>query len=90
MRIDAFNKVSQLYQTGTPKKVAKPNNAKKAYDSLEISFEGKLFKAAQQSVAAVPDIRLDLANSIKQKMDSNAYDVTNEELADKLLENYSW
>lgn len=85
MRIDAMNKVSQLYQTGSPKKVSKASGKDKTTDSLEISQAGKDFQTVRQAVASAPDVRTDLVNSIKQRMNNGTYNVSSEELADKLL-----
>ena len=60
MRIDAINRVSQLYQANSTKKVAKSNNAEK-YDSVQISQMGKDYQVAKAAVAATPDVRTDLA-----------------------------
>lgn len=88
MRIDTFNKVSQVYQANSTKKLAKTNNTGKTSDSFEISQAGKDFQIAKQSVASVPDVRTDLVNSIKQRMNEGTYNVSDEDLANKLLNDY--
>lgn len=88
MRIDAFNKVSQLYQANSPKKVSKTNSTGASSDSLEISQAGRDYQVAKQAVAKAPDFREDLVDAIKQKMDSGTYNVSNEDIADKLLNGY--
>lgn len=84
MRIDAINRVSQLYQTNSTKKVAKANDVAK-YDSVQISQMGKDYQVAKAAVAATPDVRTDLVNDIKSRMENGTYDVSMEMLADKLL-----
>lgn len=84
MRIDAINRVSQLYQANSTKKVAKSNNAEK-FDSVQISQMGKDYQVAKAAVAATPDVRTDLVNDIKSKLQNGTYDVSMEMLADKLL-----
>ena len=84
MRIDAVNRVSQLYQANSTKKVAKQTRTEK-YDSVQISQMGKDFQVAKAAVASTPDVRTDLVNDIKTRMQNGTYDVSMEMLADKLL-----
>ena len=84
MRIDAINRVSQLYQANSTKKVAKAKSTEK-YDSVQISQMGKDYQVAKAAVAAAPDVRTDLVNDIKTRMQNGTYDVSMEMLADKLL-----
>lgn len=87
MRIDAFNKVSQLYKTNSMKSTAKTKSGSFS-DKLEISQLGKDYQVAKQIVAQTPDVREDKVNEIKQRMDAGTYDVSNEEVADKLVKAY--
>ena len=84
MRIDAINRVSQLYQANSTKKVAKAKSTEK-FDSVQISQMGKDYQVAKAAVAATPDVRTDLVNDIKTRMQNGTYDVSMEMLADKLL-----
>ena len=84
MRIDAVNRVSQLYQANSTKKVAKQTRTEK-YDSVQISQMGKDYQVAKAAVAGTPDVRTDLVNDIKTRMQNGTYDVSMEMLADKLL-----
>jgi negative regulator of flagellin synthesis FlgM len=87
MRIDAFNKVSQLYKANSVKSTAKTNSSSFS-DKLEISQLGKDYQVAKQIVAQTPDVREDKVNEIKQRLDAGTYDVSNEEVADKLVKAY--
>ena len=84
MRIDAINRVSQLYQANSTKKVAKANDTAK-YDSVQISQMGKDYQVAKAAVAATPDVRTDLVAEIKSRIQNGTYDVSIEMHADKLL-----
>jgi len=84
MRIDAVNRVSQLYQANSTKKVAKQTRTEK-YDSVQISQMGKDYQVAKAAVAATPDVRTDLVNDIKTRMQNGTYEVSMEMLADKLM-----
>ncbi|MDD5934725.1 MAG: flagellar biosynthesis anti-sigma factor FlgM [Clostridiales bacterium] len=87
MRIDAFNKVSQLYQQNSTQKVMKSNAVSKR-DRVEISQLGKDIQVAKQVVAQAPDIRQDKVNEIKQRMASGKYNVSTEEIADKMIKDF--
>ena len=87
MRIDAFNKINQLYQTNKTKQTMKTGNVSKK-DSVEISQVGRDYQIAKQAVAAAPDIREDKVKEIKDKIASGTYNVSAEELAEKMIENY--
>lgn len=87
MRIDAYNKITQLFQTNNTMKTTKTTGVS-AKDHVEISRAGKDYQVAKQAIANVEDIRLDKVNDIKRRMESGTYNVTGEEVANKLVENY--
>lgn len=84
MRIDAVNRVSQLYQANSTKKLAKQNKTEK-YDTVQISQMGKDYQVAKAAVAAAPDVRAELVDDIKSRMQNGTYSLSMEKLADKLL-----
>ena len=84
MRIDAFNQVTQLYKTNSTKKTYKAS-ATQAADKVEISQMGKDYQIAKSAVAAAPDVRAEKVNAIKQALASGTYNVSMEEVADKLI-----
>ncbi len=87
MRIDAFNKVSQLYNSNSVKSTAKAKGSSFS-DKLEISQTGKDYQVAKQIVARTPDIREATVNDIKQRMEAGTYNVTIKDVADKLVDEY--
>ena len=92
MRIDAYNQVSQIYQT---QKAAKAQKAYKATgslagsDQLQISQTGKDYQIAKQAVAGASEIREDLVAQMKEKIANGNYNVDTEDFASKLLEKYN-
>ena len=90
MRIDAYAQVQQAYKTS---KTRKPN-ATQAYSNdynptkVEISDFGKAIQSAKQAVADTPDIRTELVNSIKERVQNGSYDVDLESFADKLFQRF--
>lgn len=87
MRIDAFNKISELYKASNVKSSAKVNKGSFS-DKLEISQMGKDYQIAKQVVARTPDVRETKVHEIKQRMEAGTYHVTIEDLADKMIEQY--
>ncbi len=87
MRIDAFNKVSQLYKTNSAKSTTKSQGSSFS-DKLEISQTGKDYQVAKQLVARTPDIRETKVNDIKQRMEAGTYHVSIEDVANKLVDEY--
>lgn len=88
MRIDNFAAISQLYNNTQVKSASKP--AKTGFsDVVQISGAGKDIQVAKQAATAAPDVREDLVASIKTAMNNGTYDVSDSDLADKLLEKYS-
>ena len=87
MRIDAYNRISQMYQTGNIKKTAKSSKAS-ASDSFEISNEGKTFQAVKKAVEESVEVREDKVNSIKEQMAAGTYQVSSRQVADKIVDRY--
>lgn len=86
MRIDAFNKMSELYKANSVKSTAKVKSTG-FRDTLELSQTGKDYNAAKQIIANTPDIRETKVNEIKQRMEAGAYHIKLEAVADKILDN---
>ena len=87
MRVDAFNKISQLYNTSSIRGAAQTKSSS-FRDQLEISQTGKDYQTARQIVAHIPDVREDRVNDIKQRIAAGTYNVSAQEAADKLVDNY--
>lgn len=85
MRIDAFNKISELYKSSSVKRTAKSEGTGFS-DMLEISQTAKDYQVAKQIVARTPDVRESLVNEIKERMQAGTYNVTIEDVANKLIE----
>ena len=87
MRIDAFNKISQLYSASQVKKTNKTTR-KNTKDTLELSQTGKDYHVVKQAVQNESDIRMDKVNAIKESIASGTYNVSMKEVADKLVDSY--
>lgn len=87
MRIDAINRVSQLYQNNSVKKTAKKGSAS-GKDKFEISNAGKTLQAAKKAVAEAPEVREDKVKAIKEQLAAGTYSVSSKEFADKIVDRY--
>lgn len=87
MRVDAYNKITQLYQTSKVKSTSKINSVGKK-DEVEISSVGKDFQVAKQALNKISDVRADKVNDIKSRMEAGTYNISGKEVADKLLERF--
>ncbi len=87
MRIDAFNKISELYKVSNVKSTARAKGISFS-DTLEISQTGKDYQIAKNVINQVPDVREAKINEIKQRMAEGTYQVTMDEVAEKLAGEY--
>lgn len=87
MRIDAINKVSQLYQTSGANKTTKSDKANTC-DKYEMSEVGKNYQLAKQAVANKPDVREEMVNDFKNRIATGTYSFDSEVVADMVVERY--
>lgn len=83
MKIDAYMKVSQLYQTNKPKKAMQTENKSNA-DTLEISNFGKEYQIAKQAAKNTEPVREDRVQDIQRQLAAGTYHVSIEDVAEKL------
>lgn len=84
MRVDIVNKICELYKADNVKHTAQTGKSSFS-DMLEISQAGKDYQVAKPIVAKAPDVREELVKDIKERMESGTYNVSVEDVADKLL-----
>lgn len=87
MRVDALNQVSQLYQQTKPKKVAKTDKSY-AKDELQISRAAQDYQIAKNAVSEAPDVREDKIAEFKEALASGTYNVSSQEIAEKMVNKY--
>lgn len=85
MRIDAYMQVSQLYKTNKTKRGLK-SDKEESRDSLEISDFGSAYQVAKQAASQGPLVREDRVRDIKARMEAGTYNVSAEDVADKLAD----
>jgi negative regulator of flagellin synthesis FlgM len=89
MRIDAYNQIQQIYGSQKASKFEKRNTSESFADKLQLSQAALDSTVAKKALSDVPDIRQDLVDSIKEKIDNGTYDVDMDDFASKLLEKYN-
>lgn len=87
MRIDAINKVSQLYQVAKPKKTTGTDSTD-TKEKYEVSRFGQDYQTAKAAVKASDDIREDKVSGIKKALATGTYNVSAQEIADKMVSKY--
>jgi negative regulator of flagellin synthesis FlgM len=88
MRIEAYSQIQQVYGTGKVNRTAKTEKTNSVSDTLKISSIGKDIQIAKKAVSAAPDIREDKVNAMKAAL-AGGYTVSDNDLADKLLESFA-
>ncbi|MGN0249229.1 MAG: flagellar biosynthesis anti-sigma factor FlgM [Lachnospiraceae bacterium] len=88
MRIGNYQMIQQIYNTTKPASTGKTQ--KKGFsDVVSISNAGKDVSAAKAAVAASPDVRTELVDSIKSRIQAGTYDVSADDFADKLVAKFN-
>lgn len=66
-------------------KVDKTSGAAPKKDVVSISNQAKDFQTVMKAIREVPDIRQDKVNELTEKYESGTYNVTGNDVADKVL-----
>lgn len=85
MRIDAYMQVNQLYNTNKSKNGAKSSKTG-SKDSLEISSFGSAYQVAKQAASQSSDVREDRIKEIRAQMAAGTYNVSLEDVAEKMAD----
>lgn len=89
MRIEAYNAISQMYQTNKVSGAKRIDGATSFSDRLEFSQTAKSYQTAKTAVNDAPDVRQDKVAEIKAKISAGNYNISSEAVADKILANLS-
>jgi negative regulator of flagellin synthesis FlgM len=85
MRIDAYMQVNQLYNANKTKSKAK-TDYESSRDSLEISDFGSAYQVAKQAVEQGTSVREERVKEIQSQIAAGTYNVSLEDVADKLAD----
>lgn len=83
MRIDAYLQVNQLYKTNKTKRDTK-SEKENSRDSLEISDFGSAYQVAKKAAEQAGPVRTDRIKEIQAQMAAGTYNVSIEDVAEKL------
>lgn len=81
-----INKAMRIYNKTATKKTDNVKNVEEPKDKLQLSEKAKEFQIAMKAFKNLPEIREDLVSELKDKIKQGTYDVTGEEIADKIIE----
>ena len=84
MRIDGLSQVSQVYKTGSARKVYQANTSY-AKDEFSISSFAKDLQVAKAALSEAPDVRADKVSALKEAYEAGTYNVSSQAIADKLV-----
>lgn len=88
MKIDAYNRVSKIYEAQNISKVKNIKEVTEKQDEVEISKVGRDISVAREAIKKTPDIRQDKVNNIIERMESGTYDIGAKEVANKIVDKY--
>lgn len=78
--------VSGVYDKNkTVSKVDRSTGVTGKKDVISISEQGKDFQSALKAAREAPDIRADKVDDIKQRMQTDTYEVSGKDVADKVI-----
>lgn len=83
-----ISNISQIYKTYEAKPAVsgkKITNGEKK-DKLNVSDKAREFQFALKAALASPSIREEKVNDIKSRMEDNSYNVSAEEIANKIID----
>lgn len=87
MRIDAVNQISQIYKPSSATRVEKSGSVKNK-DAFEISQSAKDYQVAKRAVSEASEVREDKVAQMKEALASGSYNVSAQEIAEKIVSNY--
>lgn len=87
MRVDALNQISQIYKPTSPKKIEKQGEVVKK-DAYEISQSARDYQIAKKAIAEAPDVREDKVSEMKEALASGTYNVSSQEIAEKMIHKF--
>lgn len=85
MRVDAYNAVSQIYQSNSMAAVKRAGNMSASSDKLEFSQTAKTYQIAKAAVAGAADVRMDKIAEIKARIANGTYKVSSQDIAEKII-----
>lgn len=85
MRIDGLGNVGKVYKSKRAGKVYGSNSFTPAKDEVSFSDIAKDLAVAKKAVDNTPDVRMEKVNDIKAQIQAGKYNISANQIADKLL-----
>lgn len=85
MRIVGTDKLQGVYGKQAVKRVEAKTNSSQGHDSVSFSTFAREMKLATKAVKDAPDVRIDKVNQIKAQIEAGKYNVTANQIAEKIL-----
>lgn len=85
MRITGTDKIQGIYAKQSVKRVEPKSNTVQGHDSVSFSTFAKEMKLATKAVKEAPEVRMDKVNQIKAQIEAGQYNVTANQIAEKIL-----
>ena len=60
-----------------------------SYKTLKIESEAVSMRIAKSAVASTSDVRMDMVNDVKARIQAGTYNISSEDVADKILDRIS-
>lgn len=80
-----ITKIMKLYNKSV-KPTEKAGNVTASKDQIEISEKAKEFQVAMKAFKNLPEVRQEKVEELKAKIQTNSYNVSGKEIADKVIE----
>jgi len=80
------NKAMQIYNNKATGKVNNSKGVEVPKDELQLSNKAKEYQTAMKAFKNLPEVREELVNDLKNQIKQGSYNVTGEEIADKIIE----
>lgn len=80
------NKAMQIYNNKATEKLGNTKGVETPKDELQLSNKAKEYQIAMKAFKNLPEVREDLVSELKDRIKQGSYNVTGEEIADKIIE----
>lgn len=82
-----ISSISQVYKTyeAKPTVASKKVNSSDKKDKVNVSDQAREFQFALKAAMASPSVREEKVDAIKSQIDNNSYNVSAEEIANKMM-----
>lgn len=88
MKLTGVTSVYTAYQSSNSVSKQKNQTTETQKDTVAISSEARTFQMAMRALNNAPDVRSEIVDPLKARIDSGTYNVSNEDLADSMVDRF--